>query len=88
MATWVVQWSAPAAGLATSGQAAFVANGLSIDDSVTGTGNQKSVLDYITGSSNAIKVSKYLGHLQRYDRAGREYRATSDGGSTFISALI
>lgn len=88
MATWTVQISAPAAGTGTSGQAAFVDNGVRIDDSVTGTGASKSLLDYYTGSTTAIKVGKLLGHWQRYDRAGREYRATADAGANYQAAIL
>lgn len=87
MTTFTIFTSKPAAGMATTGTAAKVDSGLRIDDTVQGaSGVNASLLDDLVGSTTAIKLGKYLAHLQRTDKQGREYWATSDAGATYIPA--
>lgn len=84
MTTWTIQTAYPAVGTGQTGEAAYTDSGLRIDDTVQGaTGTNKSLLDAITGSTTAIKIGKYLVHLQRHEKSGLAYRAF-DGVATYI----
>lgn len=88
MTTWALYTSNPAASTTNDslgGQAANVDTGLRVDDSVN---NPKSggIYSY-TGSTVAISVGKLLAHLQRYDKSGRIWLASTDSGATFTHAV-
>lgn len=88
MTTYAIHISKPNAGGNEVGQAAPVASGLSLDDSVTGSGASKSILDEYVGSTPAIKIAKWLADVQRHDIFGRQWMATADAGATYIKAAL
>lgn len=88
MTTFAIHTAHPNAGSNNVGYAAPVASGLSLDDTVTGAGASKSLLDEFVGSTSAIKIGKWLAEQQRADKYGRQWLATSDGGTTYIKPTL
>lgn len=88
MTNYVIYTQHPQAGIGGSGLVAPALSGLTLDDTVTGTGASKSILDEYVGSSNLIKVQKWLADAQRGDAFGRSWVASSDAGATFIKPLL
>lgn len=84
MTTYRIDVSYPTAGGNSVGMSAPTPSGLTLDDSVTGSGNTKSLLDNITGSTNAIKVGKLLHAMNRVLKNGAVFMATADSGATYI----
>lgn len=89
MTTYALYTSNPADSTTTDtigGQAVYVDTGLRVDDSVN---NPKTggIYSY-TGSTVAIQLGKLMAHIQKYDRSGRLWAATSDAGTTLIKAVL
>lgn len=88
MTTYAIYFAHPNAGGNNTGYATPVASGLSLDTTVTGTGASKSLLDEYVGSSAAIQLGKALADLQRADKFGRQWMASSDSGATFVKPTL
>lgn len=86
MATWTIYTSNPAdtANQTGTGQAALVDTGIRVDDTVT---NDKAggPVTY-SGSTFTIQIGKWMAHLQRVDKSGRLWYASSDGLATKVGA--